>query len=106
MVWYNGYINQQKGFTMDKAEIEEIKDIRRRSMISLERARVIRGIIEDCRQLSSGTIASLIKESDYSAIGTIHNEFITYAKEVGPKASWDNWHDAWRAFCFKKFLGC
>ena len=57
-------------------------------------------IIEDCRQLSSGTIASLTGETNYAKQDVIREEFRIFtinAIQTSPN-TFDSWVDIWEAF--------
>ena len=59
----------------------------------------VAGILADCRQLSSGTIATLTGRREYAAIDVIRDAFIeSVARAIDAGYRFDTWVDAWEAF--------
>ena len=55
-------------------------------------------VLSDCRQLSSGTIASLIGKVDYETIDLVQDHFVRFVSAMIPTRNWATWVEAWEAF--------
>lgn len=53
-------------------------------------------IISDAKQLSSGTIATLIDDSSYDAIDEARSDFIAWLTKADQL--FENWSVAWKAY--------
>jgi hypothetical protein len=56
------------------------------------------GLLSDIRSLSSGTLSTLTKVSNYEKLEGVREQFVLfYLTAYNP--SWENWMDVWVAFC-------
>lgn len=83
---------------LNEAAIREIRAIRVRSTISYSQAARVARVLDDCRNLSSGTLATLTGRRDYADLDVIHDDFVRYVQALGPRNHWSTWVEAWRAF--------
>lgn len=56
-------------------------------------------VIRDAKNLSSGTVGTLINNSSYDAIEEAQNDFVAWLGNQ-PRL-FENWHAAWSAFSFE-----
>ena len=54
-------------------------------------------LLQDCRQLSAGTIATLTGAKLYADIDGWREDFCDWAK-ANLDSDWDSWGDAWERF--------
>ena len=59
-------------------------------------------LLNDCLNLSSGTIATLTGLRSYSDIEKVQNKFVAFVKDS--RGHYKNWQFAWRAFVKKKLM--
>ena len=81
-----------------KNDIDEIRNIRNRSTISLSSAARKLAVEKHCREISSGTLATLTGRKFYEELEAVRADFTTYVHVSIPKKNWDTWMDAWNEF--------
>jgi hypothetical protein len=61
-------------------------------------------VLADCRQLSSGTIATLTGEPLYYQIDIIQQKFVEFvtAEQAKTPGCFETWQDAWKLFADTK----
>jgi hypothetical protein len=88
-----------------KADIVEIKRMRDRSTITLNKAKRCLDVKKDCINLSSGTIATLTGLRRYEDIDMVHQDFMTFVDWTIPRYCYENWMEAWKCFNEKAYGG-
>jgi len=83
---------------LSNSDFQAIKDIQAKSVKNYSECQLVLNIIKDCRQLSSGTMATLTGNTKYAEIDIIRADLVDFASAVGPKRNWESWQDAWEEF--------
>jgi len=83
---------------LSNSDFQAIKKIQAKSVKNYSECQLVLNIIKDCRQLSSGTMATLTGKTKYAEIDIIRADFVSFVEMKGPKMNWECWQDAWKEF--------
>ena len=83
---------------LSESDFQKIKEIQAKSVKSYSECQLVLNIIKDCRQLSSGKIATLTGKTKYTEIDSLRADFVSFVEMKAPKQNWENWQDAWDDF--------
>ena len=86
---------------LSPSDVKRIKEIKEKSTINLGEARNYLEVINDCVNLSSGTLASLTGYRDYSDLDDIRDAFVFFTETLIPKKHYGTWMEAWKDYASK-----
>jgi len=83
---------------LSNSDFQAIKKIQAKSVKNYSECQLVLNIIKDCRQLSSGTMATLTGKTKYAEIDIIRADFVSFVEVKGPKQNYENWQQAWEDY--------